>query len=76
MDNKMAVTKKGLILLLAGFAIMCLGFILMAGPAVKDPSVFNEGMFSFRRTVLAPIIILAGIGVDIAAIMIKPKEDK
>ncbi|MCF0174423.1 MAG: DUF3098 domain-containing protein [Bacteroidales bacterium] len=76
MNTKFAITKKGLLLLASGVAIMCLGFVLMAGPAVKDPAVFNEAMFSFRRTVLAPILIIAGLGIDIFAIMFKPKKEE
>ena len=34
-----------------------------------EPEVFNYSMFDFRRTVAAPIVILAGIVVEIVAIM-------
>jgi hypothetical protein len=43
---------------------------------VNDPNVFNEQIFSFRRIVLAPIIVLAGFIFEIWAIMRKPKEIK
>lgn len=66
--DKMATTRKGLKLLLAGLLVMMAGYILMMGPK-PEPEVFNYSMFDFRRTVAAPIVILAGIVVEIVAIM-------
>lgn len=70
-DNmeKMAMSRKGLKILLAGFIVMVAGFILLCGGGVKDPMVFNYDMFDFRRLVAAPIVILAGVAVEIIAIM-------
>lgn len=70
-DNKekMAMSRKGLKILLAGFLVMVAGLILLCGGGVKDPQVFNYAMFDFRRLVAAPIVILAGIAVEIIAIM-------
>jgi hypothetical protein len=69
MDNKPALTRKGLKLMLAGLIVMIAGFILMMGGGVKDPQVFNYSMFDFRRLVAAPIVIVAGIVVMVVAIM-------
>jgi len=69
MDNKPAITRKGLKLMLAGLIVMIAGFILMMGGGVKDPQVFNYSMFDFRRLVAAPIVIVAGIVVMVVAIM-------
>lgn len=71
MDKRMAMTPKGLRLLLAGVLVMIAGFILMIGGGLSDPQVFNYDMFDFRRLVAAPIVILAGIVVVIVAIMKK-----
>lgn len=76
MDSKMPLSRKSLIMLLAGFLLMVLGYILLAGGGVKDPQVFNYAMFDFRRLVAAPVVIVAGIVVIIVAIMRKPKEDE
>lgn len=65
----MPVTIKGLRLLLIGVLVMILGFILLAGGGSSDPNVFNTAMFDFRRLVLAPIIIIAGVVIDIFGIM-------
>lgn len=51
-NNKMAITPKGLRLLLAGFIVMVAGFILLAGGGSSDPQVFNYAMFDFRSTTL------------------------
>jgi membrane-bound ClpP family serine protease len=69
-----ALEKENYILLAIGFAIIVLGFILMAGGASEDPNVFNEEIFSFRRITLAPLLILFGFIFEIYAIMKKPKE--
>lgn len=74
MDNtRMPIDRKGLYILLAGVALILLGFILMSGGGVKDPQVFNYAMFDFRRIVLAPVVIVAGIVVIIVSIVRKPE---
>lgn len=63
------MTTRGLWLLLIGFLVMVAGYIIMIGGGSDDPAVFNEAMFDFRRLVLAPVVILAGIGLEVFAIM-------
>lgn len=75
MDKKMAMSRKGLRLLLAGLLVMVAGYVLMMGGGTTDPNVFNYSMFDFRRLVAAPLVILAGIVVEVVAIMGK-FEDK
>ena len=65
----MAITPKGLKLLLAGLIVMISGYILMMGGGSDNPEVFNYAMFDFRRLVAAPIVIIAGIIIEIVAIM-------
>lgn len=72
----MPLTKRSLKLLLAGFLLMVLGYILLCGGGVKDPEVFNYDMFDFRRLVAAPVAIVAGIVVIVVAIMRKAKEEE
>ena len=76
MDNKdnmenprMAMSPKGLRVLLIGFLVMVSGYILMTGGASDDPQVFNYAMFDFRRLVAAPVVIVLGIIIEIVAIM-------
>ena len=75
-NNKMAITPKGLRLLLAGFIVMVAGFMLLAGGGSSDPQVFNYAMFDFRRLVAAPLVILSGIVVIAVAILGNFKEKK
>ena len=67
--DKMAVSRKGLCLMLAGLLVMVAGYILMMGGGSDDPQVFNYAMFDFRRLVAAPVVILAGIVVEVVAIL-------
>lgn len=68
-ETGFALPKKNILYIIVGFAVMVLGYVLMAGGGSDDPDVFNEGMFSFRRIVLAPVVILIGMIVEIWAIM-------
>ena len=71
------IPYRNILYIIAGFAVMVLGYILMAGGGSDDPKVFNEAMFSFRRIVIAPVVILAGMVMVIVAIMYRgKKEDK
>ena len=74
--GKMAMTASGLKLMIGGLLVMAAGFILLAGGGSDDPQVFNYAMFSFRRLVAAPIVIVAGIVVIMVSIMRRPKEKK
>lgn len=68
-NEKMAMTPKGLKMLLIGLVVMFSGYILMAGGGSDDPQVFNWAMFDFRRMVAAPTVIILGIIIEIVAIM-------
>lgn len=65
----MAITSKGLKLMLAGLLVMVSGYILMTGGGSSDPEVFNYAMFDFRRMVAAPVVIVLGIVIEVVAIM-------
>lgn len=59
-------------ILLAGLAVIALGFILMSGGGSDDPKVFHEAeLFSFRRIRLAPTLVLIGFGITIYSIFKK-----
>ncbi len=65
--------KINLYIMLAGLGVIALGFLLMAGGGSKDPNVFNEEIFNFRRIRLAPTVVLAGFAVVIYSIFHKAK---
>lgn len=67
--DKMAITPKGLRMLLVGLIVMVSGYILMTGGGSDNPEVFNYSMFDFRRLVAAPLVILMGIVIEIVSIM-------
>lgn len=75
-DKKMefALAKENYKLLLIGFVIIIIGFMLMMGGGSEDPNVFDEDIFSFRRITLAPMVVLFGFAFEIYAIMKKPKD--
>jgi len=61
--------KKNYILMAAGLGLVFLGLILMAGGQMPSPDVWEEDIiYSTRRTVIAPIVILLGLGVEVYAI--------
>ena len=70
-----ALRKENLKLLVIGFVIIVVGFMLMVGGKSPDPSVYNPDIFSFRRITLAPLVVLFGFLFEIYAIMKKPKSE-
>jgi len=75
----MPMTRKGIRFMIIGLLVMVAGYVLMAGGGSDDPAVFNYDMFNWRRLVAAPMVILCGIVIEVAAIMgmVKGKgEDK
>ena len=74
--DKMAMSRKGIRIMLAGLLVMVAGYVLMMGGFSPDPNVFNYAMFDARRLVAAPIVIVAGIVLEIVAIMGRFKEEE
>ena len=72
-EQQFALERENYRLLLIGFAVIVIGFILMVGGKSEDPNVFNPAIFSFRRITLAPVVVLCGFLFEIYAIMKKPK---
>lgn len=62
--------------MLLGVVVIIVGFVLMAGGGSGDPAVFDsEAIFSWRRIVLAPAVVLAGFGVVGYSIFHKSKAN-
>lgn len=52
-----------------GAACIALGLVLMGGGHMPSPEVWDPDIiYSFRRTVLAPIVILIGLCIEVYAI--------
>ena len=61
--------RQNYIYMAIGAGLIVLGLLLMMGGGMSDPNVWDENViYSFRRTVLAPVVILAGLGMEIYAI--------
>ena len=66
--------KENYMWMLAGLAVLALGFFLMAGGKSADPNVFDpKVVYSDTRITVAPILIIAGFIIEIFAIMKKAK---
>lgn len=68
-NNRMPLTRRNYILLVIGFAVILLGFVLMTGGGSENPDEFNYAMFSWRRITLAPILVIGGFAFEIYAIL-------
>ena len=57
-----------------GVVLILLGMLLMSGGGMDDPNEWKpEVIYGTRRTLIAPIFILAGLGLQIYAIFLKKK---
>ena len=63
-------SKKKYILLVLSISLLIFGFILMSGGGAEG-SEFNPEIFSSRRIVIAPLIIIIAFIMSGVAIMIK-----
>ena len=75
MKHDFAFARINFILLAVSMCIVILGYVLMSGPGSTHEE-FNESIFDFRHTTLAPITCLAGYLLMIVAILYRPKEQQ
>ena len=74
-ENTFAFGKINFKLLLIGLAILVVGYLLMVGGGSPDPSIFNgEELFSSRRIIIAPLVLLGGYAFIFYAILKKHDE--
>lgn len=67
-------TKDNYLWMLAGVVVIAIGMFLMSGGGSSDPNVFDkDAVYSARRITIAPILILAGLVIEMYAIFKKPK---
>lgn len=74
MKGKFAIPRRNGVLILAGLVVLVLGFVLLAGGGSEDPAVFDASIFSFRRMYVAPVLMVAGLVMEIVAIMYRGKQ--
>ena len=66
--------KVNYMYILGGIVLMVIGFVLMSGGSMPDANTWDESIiYGSRRTVIAPIFILAGLVVQVMAIFKKSK---
>jgi hypothetical protein len=73
-EKEFAFGKENYIIAVIGMIVIAIGFVLMAGGASEDPSVFSTEIFSTRRITVAPLVVLAGFALEIIAIMYRSKS--
>ncbi len=67
-------TKDNYIWMGIGVAIIALGMFLMSGGKNQDPNVFDYNVvYSTTRITVAPILIIAGLLIEVFAIFKKSK---
>ncbi len=70
-----AFGKENYMWMLVGIAFIVIGFVLMSGGKTDDPNKFHpDEIFSARRIIIAPIVVLLGYAIEIFAILKKPKD--
>jgi ABC-type Mn2+/Zn2+ transport system permease subunit len=63
-QRNLIFNKENYLLTIIAFVVVVIGFALMYG---------TTDIYDFRKTTLAPIVVLAGLGIGIYAIMYKGK---
>ena len=60
--------------MLIGIIVIAIGMFLLSGGKSSDPNVFDEKVvYSKTRITVAPILILAGLVIEVYAIFKRPK---
>ena len=68
-------SRENYMWMLIGLVVMAIGmFLLSGGMSNSDPKVFDkDAVYSTTRITIAPIVILAGLVIEIFAIFKKPR---
>ena len=70
--GELLFNKQNYIWMGMGMVLITLGLILMSGGAMPSPDVWDESIiYSWRRTVLAPFLMVVGLVVEVYAIFKK-----
>ena len=73
--NNTIFGKDNLRWMLIGLVVIAIGLVLMAGGKSQDPNVFAENeVYSMKRITMAPLMIVAGLLIEVYAIMRKSKK--
>ncbi len=70
-------SKENFKWMLIGLVVMAIGFFLMTGGKSDNPNNFDvNSVYSITRITIAPILIIAGLVIEIFAIMRKPTNNE
>jgi len=73
-DHSPLFTKGNYIWMIAGALVITLGMVIMSGGKSADPNVFNyKEVYSTTRITFAPILIVAGLVIEVYAIFKRSK---
>ena len=73
--NNTIFGKDNLRWMLIGLVVIVAGLVLMAGGKGVDPNVFAENeVYSMKRITIAPLMIVAGLLIQVYAIMRNSKK--
>lgn len=68
-ESVLAFGRENYKLMILGVGLIAFGFLLMSGGQMPSPDVWDDSIiYSTRRTLIAPIVILTGLIVEIYAI--------
>lgn len=69
-------SKENYTWMLIGIVVIAIGMFIMSGGKSNDPAVFDKAkVYSTTRITIAPILILAGLVIEIYAIFKNPKTN-
>jgi uncharacterized membrane protein len=67
--SELVFGRSNYILIITGICLIGLGLLLMSGGAMPSPDVWDESIiYSKRRTLIAPMVIILGLVLEIFAI--------
>jgi cytochrome bd-type quinol oxidase subunit 2 len=67
--ERMPLSIKNYLLMLAGAVVIVIGFIVLSGGTKATPETFSYDIYSWPRMYLAPILIVAGFAFEVFAIL-------
>ena len=75
-NNNTLFGKENLRWMLIGAAVIILGLVLLAGGKNQDPNVFDVNqVYGKMHITVAPILIIAGLLIEVYAIMKKGNKE-